>query len=115
MLLNELEERAAAKTHQLNCVAITKTLAEEYPAGVEYRVQLANAYHNLGLVLGDLRERKEAIDQYELSLSLNEQLSRDFPNVTLICKPSAMALRFLNQRMQNTKRWILFGAKSEMP
>jgi eukaryotic-like serine/threonine-protein kinase len=76
------EQTQAAKEYQ-QVVELLMPLAHDFPKVADYRESLASSQHNLGILLTDLGNSRDAETAFRHSVAIHEKLAEDFPQKKL--------------------------------
>jgi serine/threonine protein kinase/tetratricopeptide (TPR) repeat protein len=104
-LRNRLGEREAALADYCQAIGLLEKLAADFPAVPDYRIQLAQNHHNLGLLLHDLGKDVEAAEHYRQALGLLEKLPAEFQTVPVFRHQWAVSHHNLGLVLNGLGKW----------
>ncbi len=96
---------AAAQSAFNHAIALLMSLASDFPARPAYREHLAQCYNNLGLLLHDTSQSKQAEEMMLRSLELKQALVEEFPGEPAYRAEVADSSHNLGNILGATGRW----------
>jgi len=105
MLRHKLGQTEAALAGYHEALTIHQQLVDDFPGLPVYRDDLANTYHNLGVLLADQNKLEKAAEHFDKSLAIRQKLADEFRAVPKYPMNLALTHNSLGVVLADQNQW----------